>query len=170
LIIRPGESQGTILYIVGKTVIVVSAESFLAAETIEELKALGAEAIVIIEQGKADLTKLQGEYDANLKALTDLKILFDQEVQAHGQTKELSAGLITDLKEQLAVANANIGSDSPIISYKSKKMIVGSTRFHLPKDTKEYTLEDLKKGKESNTLIERILAIKGQGILSEATA
>lgn len=153
-----------------KTILIVSAEAFISAQTIEELKALGAEAIVIIEKGKTDLSKLQGEYDAKVQALKDLTILFEQEKSAHAATKELSAGLITDLKDQLSVANANIDSELPIISHKGKKLIVAFTKFHLPKDTQQYTLEDLKKGKASEPLIARIMAIKGQAILSEATA
>lgn len=124
-----------------------------AAATIEEAIKLGNDAI----------TQRDGENVILENSLT-------AEKEAHNLTKLQSAEIIADLKDQLAIANANIGSESPIISYKGKKWAVGSTRFHLPKDTKECTLEDLKKGKESNTLIERILAIKGQGILSEATA
>jgi hypothetical protein len=170
LIIGPGESQGKSLHIMSKIVLIVSADAFAAAQTIEELKALGAQAIVLIEQGKSDLNKLQSELDTQAKALKDLTVLLEQEKLAHAATKELSAGLITDLKDQLSVANANIDSELPVISHKGKKLIVAYRRFHLPKDNNQYTLEDLRKGKASEALIGRILSIKGQTLLTEATA
>jgi hypothetical protein len=167
-------------------------EAFNKAATIEELRSAGIIIIGSLEAAEALAAQLKDtlkekesliivvnkDLDAAKSEVTQLKeqlavaiengeFRFSAEVEAHSKTKEQSKLIIEDLKEKLAVANANIDSELPIVSIAGKKIIVNFPKFRLRNDPKEYTLEDLK-GSGAKELAERIFATKGQQLLTEA--